>query len=180
MDLDDISHNYRYCPWHKGVSWPWPKFMFPSSMSQCTHPQHPCPGHNSSLPRWIWMIFHTIIVHDTRASHDLDRRSLSLMSRSQCTDAQNLCPGHNANHVGSGLYFKLDLDNISHTYCPWPRCVMTLTQVHISNVKVTHVHYHLQLFWSSLAVSVVIWQCSDCLLFTSLSIIFIVPCWKYC
>ena len=34
---------------------------------------NPCPGHNSSLPSWIWIIFHTLIVYDPRI--DLDTRS---------------------------------------------------------------------------------------------------------
>ena len=42
----------------KGVSWPWPKVISTRSMSQCTHTQNVCPGHNCSLPSWIWIIFH--------------------------------------------------------------------------------------------------------------------------
>ena len=34
-----------------------------------------CPGHNFLTPCPIWIIFHTIIVHDPRMCHDLDPRS---------------------------------------------------------------------------------------------------------
>ena len=30
-----------------------------------------CPSHNSLLQSWILMIFHTIVVHDTKVRHDL-------------------------------------------------------------------------------------------------------------
>ena len=72
-DLDIISHNC--CPWLTGVSWSWPKVISPRSRSQCTHTGNLCPGHNSSLPSWIWIIFHTIVVHDPGVCHDLDPRS---------------------------------------------------------------------------------------------------------
>ena len=36
----------------------------------------------------------------------------------------------------------LDLGNISYECCPWPKGVMTLTQGHISKVKVTVHTYH--------------------------------------
>ena len=74
-DLDNISHNY--CPWPKDVSWPWPKVISLKSRSQYTHTQNQCPGHNSSLPCWIWIIFHTIVVHDPWVCHNLDPRSYS-------------------------------------------------------------------------------------------------------
>ena len=45
------------------------------SRPQCTHTKNPCPGHNSPLPCWIWIIFHTIVVHDPKVCHDLDSRS---------------------------------------------------------------------------------------------------------
>ena len=78
-DLDNISHHY--CPWPKGVSWPWPKVISPQSMSQYTHTQNPCPGHNSSLPNWIWIIFHTIVVHDPMVCHDPDDEGVSVNVR---------------------------------------------------------------------------------------------------
>ena len=45
------------------------------SKSQCTYTGNLCPGHNSSLPSWIWIIFNTLIVYDRRMCHDLDPRS---------------------------------------------------------------------------------------------------------
>ena len=72
------------------------------------------PGHNTLLPNWIWIIFHTIFVHDSRMCHDLDPRS-----RSQCT------------HTHYSVWAMLDLDNISHN------CIMTLTRGLIAKVKVT-------------------------------------------
>ena len=75
LDLGNISHNC--CPWPKGVSWPWPwswpKVISPRSRSQCIYTENPCPS--SSLPCWIWIIFHTLIVHDPSLCHDLDLRS---------------------------------------------------------------------------------------------------------
>ena len=40
-------------------------------------PPNRCPGHNSSLPCWIWIIFHTSIVHDPRVCYDLDQGHVS-------------------------------------------------------------------------------------------------------
>ena len=37
------------------------KVISPRLRSQCTHTENPCPGHNSSLPCWILIIYHTII-----------------------------------------------------------------------------------------------------------------------
>ena len=34
------------------------KIKSPRSRSQCIHAQNSCPGHNSSLPYWIWVIFY--------------------------------------------------------------------------------------------------------------------------
>ena len=73
LDLDYILHNC--CPWLKGVTWPWLKVISPRSRSKCTHTSYLCPGHNSSLPCWVWIIFHTIVVHDLRMCHDLDPKS---------------------------------------------------------------------------------------------------------
>ena len=73
LDLDIISHNC--CPWPKSVSGLWPKVIPPRSRSQCTHTQITCPGHNSSLQCWIWIIFRTIVVLDTRVFRDLNIRS---------------------------------------------------------------------------------------------------------
>ena len=67
-DQDNISNNC--CPWPKCVSWP-----YPISRSQCIYTENPCPGHNSSLLSWIWIIFHTIVVNDPRMCHDFYPRS---------------------------------------------------------------------------------------------------------
>ena len=45
------------------------------SKSQCTYTRNPCPSHNSSLPSSIYIIFHTIVIHNSSACHDLDPRS---------------------------------------------------------------------------------------------------------
>ena len=39
--------------------------------------QNPCPGHNSSQPYWIWIIFHTTVIHGQRVCHHLDLGSFS-------------------------------------------------------------------------------------------------------
>ena len=57
-----------------------------------------CLGHNFLPPCSIWIIFHTIVVHDPRVCHDVNLpwpKVISPRSRSQCTNTQNLCPGHN-------------------------------------------------------------------------------------
>ena len=54
-----------------------------------------CPGHNFLTPCPIWIIFHTIIVHDPRMCHDLDPRSY-LQGQGHWTHTQKLCPGHNS------------------------------------------------------------------------------------
>ena len=44
----------------------------------------------------IWIIFHTIFVHDPRLCHDLDPRSY-LQGQGHCAHIpQNRCPGHNS------------------------------------------------------------------------------------
>ena len=63
---------------------------------RCTHSQNPCPGNNSSLPCWIWIIFHTIVVHDPRVCHDLDPRSYLQGQGQSAHIAKYLCPGHNS------------------------------------------------------------------------------------
>ena len=76
-DLDNIHtiavHDPRVC--HD---------LDPSSYLQgqvhCAHiqknvPQNRCPGHNSSLPCWIWILFHTIVVKDPRVCHDIGPKS---------------------------------------------------------------------------------------------------------
>ena len=37
--------------------------------------QNPCPDHNSSLPCWIWIIFHTIVFHDLDPRSYLQEKS---------------------------------------------------------------------------------------------------------
>ena len=77
IDRDNISYNC--CPWPKGVSWPWPKVTSLRSRSQWTQTKNSCMGHNSSLPSWIYIIYHTIISWPWF-------RVTSLWSRSQFTD----------------------------------------------------------------------------------------------
>ena len=71
--LDNIWNNG--CPWPKGSSWSWPKVIFPRLRSQCTQTKNPCLCHKSSPPSRIWIIFHTIVVHEPRVCHYLDPRS---------------------------------------------------------------------------------------------------------
>ena len=54
------------------------------------HIRNLCPGKNS-LPCWILIVFHTIVVDDSRMCHDLYPRS-----RSQSTHTRNPYPGHNS------------------------------------------------------------------------------------
>ena len=129
LDLDNISHNC--CPWPKGVSWPWPKVISPRSRSQCTHTQNPCPGHNSSLQSWSWIIFHTIVVHYPRVCHDLGPRSY-LQGQGHSAHIPKICVRVITPNcqVGSGLYFTQLLSMTQGRD-------MTLTQGHISQFKVT-------------------------------------------
>ena len=96
LDLDNISHNC--CPWPKSVSWLWPKVISPRARLQYTYIENLNPGHDSLLQNWIWIIFHTLIVHDPRVCHDLHLhcKVISPMLRSQCTHTQNPCLGHNS------------------------------------------------------------------------------------
>ena len=77
---------------------------------------YPKSGHNSSLSSVTLIIFYTIVFHDPRMCHDFDPRSYL---RSQ---------GHSA-HIPKTVSWpqllnaKLDLDNISHNFCPWPNDV---------------------------------------------------------
>ena len=101
--LDNISQNY--CPWPKDESWPQPKVISLISRSHCTHTQNPCPGHNVSLPYWIWIIFHTTVVHGPRVCHDLELRSFlqgqshsSHLNKILVKSIKSYC------YVGSGCY----------------------------------------------------------------------------
>ena len=78
--------------------WPWPWRNNLGSMSWHTLGS----GHSSSLPRLIWIIFHTIVVHDPKICHDLDPMSYlqgqghSEITLGQCHDTplghgQQLC-----------------------------------------------------------------------------------------
>ena len=94
--LDLVNNSHNWCPWPKDVSWPLHKVISPRS--QCTHTQNLCPGHNSSLPGWVWWIFHTIVVHGQRVFHDLDARSyLNGQGHSaHILVPKNLCLGNNS------------------------------------------------------------------------------------
>ena len=74
------------------VSWHWPKVISPRS--KCTHTQNPCPGHNSLLPSWIWIILHTMSITQ-RCIMTLTQGHTSNL-RLQCTHTQNQCPGYNS------------------------------------------------------------------------------------
>ena len=67
-----------------------------TSKVKVTHTQILYPGHNSSLPCWIWIIFHTIVVHDQRKCHDLDPRS-HIQGQGQIAHiTKYVCPGDNS------------------------------------------------------------------------------------
>ena len=88
-----------------------------------------CPGHIFLRLCRIWIIFHTINVHDPRVCHDLDPR---LYRQGHCAHIpQNRCPGHNSS-LPCWIWI------IFHTIVVKdPRCVMALAQCHISKIKVT-------------------------------------------
>ena len=92
-----------------GVSWPWPKVISPRSRSQCTHTQIPCPDHNSSLPSWIWKIFHTIIVNAQWVCHDLEPRSY-LQGQGHIAHIQKICVQGRNSSLPSWILI------ISHTF----------------------------------------------------------------
>ena len=97
LDLDYISHNC--CSRPEGVSWPWPKVISPRSRSQCTYTENPCPGHNSSLPCWILIIYHKIASWPWLMV-------ISPKSRSQFTHWKNLFLDHNLSRVTwTGMIF---------------------------------------------------------------------------
>ena len=110
------------------MSWPWTKVISPRSRSQCTHTQNSRPGHNSSLPSWIWIIFHTIVVHDPRVCHDLEPRSY-LKGQGHSAHIPKICAWAITPHcqVGSWYYFT-QLLFITQ------RCVLTLNQGWCSRV----------------------------------------------
>ena len=85
----------------------------PRSRSQCTYTTNPCPVHNSSLPCWVKIIFHTLIVYEPRMCHDLYPRSY-LRVHGQSTHIPKTGP--------QVMTARLDLDNISRNR------IMTLTR----------------------------------------------------
>ena len=105
----------QFCPWPKGVSWPWPKVISRVSRSQCTYTENLRPGHNSSLQSWIWIIFHTLIVHDPRVCHDLYPRSY-LQGKDHSAHIPQICVQSLTPHchAGSGYFTQ---------FCPWPKDV---------------------------------------------------------
>ena len=109
-----------------------PKVKSPRPRSQCTNTRNLCLGHNSSLPCWIWIIFHTIVAHYPRVCHDFDPMSY-LQGQGQSVHIPKICVGAITYmyhcHVGSGYYFTQLLSMTQ-------QCGMTLTNGHISKVKV--------------------------------------------
>ena len=126
---ENISHNCSQ--WPKGVSWSWPKVISPRSRSQCPYTGNLCLGHNSSLPCCIWIIFHTIVVHDSRVCHDLDPLSY-LWGQGHSAHIPQIYVRAKTPHcqVGSWYYF-------THLLSMTEGCVRTLTQGHISEFMVT-------------------------------------------
>ena len=120
LDLGNISHNC--CQWPMGVSWPWPKVMFTVDIYR-----------KSVSGQWL-----------LTAKLDLDNIShtccqwpkgvswpwpmvIYLRSKSQCAHTVRAITPHC--QVGSWWYFTQLLSMTQE-------CVMTLTQGHISKVKV--------------------------------------------
>ena len=86
-------------------------------------------GHNSLLSCWIWIIFHTIIIHDPRACHDLDSRSYVQGQGHSAHIAKFIVGAITLYcHVVFGWYFTQLLSMTQG-------CVMTLTKDHIFKVK---------------------------------------------
>ena len=77
-----------------------------------------CPGHNFVSTCSIWIIFHTIVVHDPRSY---------LQGQGHSTHIQKLCPGHS-----SSLPSLILIINISHNCYPWPKGVSWLWTMVIS------------------------------------------------
>ena len=80
-----------------------------------------CPGHNFLPPCPIWIIFHTIVVHDPRVGHDFDPRSY-LQGQGHSAYIPKIPVRAITHHcqVGSGKYFT-QLLSMTQGY------VMTLT-----------------------------------------------------
>ena len=117
--------------WHicrpQGVSWPWPKVISPRSRSHCTHTKTSCPSYNSSLPCWIWIILHWIVVHQPSVSWPWPK-VIYPRSRSQCTHTKNMYSGYNSSLLTCvGYWYFTQL-------LSWPKGVIW---GHISKVKVT-------------------------------------------
>ena len=99
-------------------------------MPQCKHTKNTCPDHYSLLSCWICIIFHTIVVHEPSVCHDLDTRSYLQGQGHNARIPKNFIRAVNVYcHVGFGYFMQL-LSIIQ-------KCVMTLTQGHISKAKVT-------------------------------------------
>ena len=113
------------CSWPKDVSWSWPKIISLRSRSHCTPTRNLFPGHNSLLRCWIWIIFHTIVVHEPKTWPW--PKVIFPRSKSQYTHNQNFCHTVLINpyrHVGSGCYFtqffhEFDMGHIYYT-CNFP------------------------------------------------------------
>ena len=85
----------------------------------------------ASLPSWILIIFHTIVVHDQRVCHDLDPRSyLRIQGHSAHIPKIRVRAITPPCQVESEKYFTQLLSMTQG-------CVMALTPDHISKVKVT-------------------------------------------
>ena len=79
-------------------------------------PEKPFLGHNSLPSNWVLIIFHAIVVHDTRACHELDPRSYLLGQ------------GHST-HITKFLVIliitgNLDGEDTSLICCPWHRLLL--------------------------------------------------------
>ena len=72
-----ISTSSTKCPCPKGELWPWPKVILSRSMLRGTLTKIPYPGHNFLLSCSIWMIFHTMVVHDPKMWLTLNQGPIS-------------------------------------------------------------------------------------------------------
>ena len=107
----------------------------PRSRSQWTYTQNHCLGHNSSLLYWIWIMFHTVVVHDPSVCRATDPRSYLPRSMLQCTHTLNPYLVHNS--LLSSLVLIIFQTIVCHDSKTWhdlePRSYI-LGQVHSTHM----------------------------------------------
>ena len=134
------------------VPWPWPKVISLMPSSQRTHTPNRCLSHNSSLPSWIWIMFHTVIVHDQRLCHDLDPMTHISKVKVTLHTYPKPCPGYN-----SPLPCWILIIYHTNVSWPWLRVTSPLSRSQLTHGKNLFLgHYLSRVTWIGMTLQTIV------------------------